>query len=346
MDSLTQIVLGAAVGEAVLGKKLGNRAVLWGAVAGTIPDLDVFVRLLVSDKMTATLMHRAFTHSFLFSFLMAPLFGYLMHKVFKKSKATFRDWTVLFFWGFLTHILLDVQTKYGTQLLWPFHNRLAISNVFVVDPLYTIPFLLFVITVMFYKRTNPKRARINRIGIYVSSTYLLLTLIFKVYAYQKFTKSLKEQQITYNRIETGPTPLNSILWHANIETEDSYYVGVYSLLDKDDKIKFKKFNKNKKLREKLKDYNNFKRMNRFSKDWYILTETEGVISYNNIRFGLLGFEKEDKKFVFNQQIEFIDNGIQFKTREMKSEDKKGSPWKFLKEMIKKVYIRAKGKKIN
>ena len=38
MDSLTQIVLGGAVGEAVLGKKVGNRAILWGAVAGTIPD--------------------------------------------------------------------------------------------------------------------------------------------------------------------------------------------------------------------------------------------------------------------------------------------------------------------
>lgn len=343
MDSLTQIILGAAVGEAVLGKKLGNRAIFWGAVAGTIPDLDVFVRGLVSDKMTATLMHRAFTHSFLFSFLMAPLFGYLMQKIFKRSKATFRDWTVLFFWGFLTHILLDVQTTYGTQLLWPFHNRLAISNVFVIDPLYTIPFLIFIITVMFYKRTNPKRAKINRIGLYVSSSYLLLTLIFKVYAYQKFIKNLKEQQITYSRIETGPTPLNAILWYANIETDESYYIGVYSLLDKDDKIKFKKFKKNKELREKLKEYNNFKRMNKFSKDWYLLTETQGTISYNNIRFGIFGFEEEDKEFVFNQQIEFTDNEIQFKTRQMKSENKKENPWKFLKEMIKKVYVRAKGK---
>ncbi|MGB0250280.1 MAG: metal-dependent hydrolase, partial [Flavobacteriales bacterium] len=41
MDSLSQIVLGAAVGEAVLGKKLGNRAMVWGAVAGTLPDMDV-----------------------------------------------------------------------------------------------------------------------------------------------------------------------------------------------------------------------------------------------------------------------------------------------------------------
>ena len=41
MDSLTQIVLGASVGEAALGRKVGNRAMVWGAIAGTIPDLDV-----------------------------------------------------------------------------------------------------------------------------------------------------------------------------------------------------------------------------------------------------------------------------------------------------------------
>ena len=41
MDSLSQIVLGASVGEYVLGRKLGNQAMLWGAIAGTLPDLDV-----------------------------------------------------------------------------------------------------------------------------------------------------------------------------------------------------------------------------------------------------------------------------------------------------------------
>jgi len=45
MDSLTQIVLGGAIGELVAGRKMGNRAVLWGAIAGTIPDLNVFFRV-------------------------------------------------------------------------------------------------------------------------------------------------------------------------------------------------------------------------------------------------------------------------------------------------------------
>ncbi len=41
MDSITQAVLGATVGEAVLGKKTGAKAAGLGAIIGTIPDLDV-----------------------------------------------------------------------------------------------------------------------------------------------------------------------------------------------------------------------------------------------------------------------------------------------------------------
>ena len=66
MDSLTQIVLGAACGEAVAGRKLGNRAMLWGAIGGTIPDLDVLAELFC-DRMTAMAFHRGFMHSMLFA---------------------------------------------------------------------------------------------------------------------------------------------------------------------------------------------------------------------------------------------------------------------------------------
>jgi len=62
MDSLTQIVLGAAVGEVVLGKKVGNKAMLWGAIAGTIPDLDVYQSLFF-DSLRANELHRGFSHS-------------------------------------------------------------------------------------------------------------------------------------------------------------------------------------------------------------------------------------------------------------------------------------------
>ncbi len=72
MDSLTQIVLGAACGEAVLGKKVGNRAIVWGAIGGTIPDLDVIVGQLFMNEMNALAFHRGFMHSLLFG-IMAPV---------------------------------------------------------------------------------------------------------------------------------------------------------------------------------------------------------------------------------------------------------------------------------
>lgn len=79
MDSLTQIVLGAAVGELVLGKKVGNKAILWGAIAGTIPDLDVLTRPFV-DGLRANELHRGVTHSILFSAVMAPLLGWWLKR--------------------------------------------------------------------------------------------------------------------------------------------------------------------------------------------------------------------------------------------------------------------------
>lgn len=85
MDSLTQLALGAAAGEAVLGKKIGNRAIMWGAIAGTIPDLDIFARLWM-DGLDATAAHRSLTHSLLFCCLAGPpVFAWLTHKLYDKG---------------------------------------------------------------------------------------------------------------------------------------------------------------------------------------------------------------------------------------------------------------------
>ncbi|HFA50319.1 MAG TPA: metal-dependent hydrolase [Bacteroidetes bacterium] len=82
MDSLTQLTLGAAVGEAVLGKKIGNRAMVWGAFGGLLPDFDVLARFF-TDPMTALAFHRGFMHSILFSIIMAFVLGYLVERLYE-----------------------------------------------------------------------------------------------------------------------------------------------------------------------------------------------------------------------------------------------------------------------
>jgi len=84
MDSLTQITLGAAVGEAVMGRKYGNRAMAWGAVAGTIPDLDVIANLFM-EEIPALAFHRAITHSIFFAILWPFVFGYVIHSVYRSG---------------------------------------------------------------------------------------------------------------------------------------------------------------------------------------------------------------------------------------------------------------------
>src|SRR5690554_7012106 len=108
MDSLTQIVLGAAVGEAVLGRKVGNRAMFYGAIAGTIPDLDVISSFFV-DTVRALEIHRGITHSIFFSIVFAPIFGWIVSKI--DAYKSFKGWSWLFFWGLFTHPILDAHTR-------------------------------------------------------------------------------------------------------------------------------------------------------------------------------------------------------------------------------------------
>lgn len=85
MDSITQATLGAAVGHAILGEKMGNKAILVGAVAGTIPDLDVLSRLFLEHQIYGLVYHRGITHSIAFTLIAAPIFGWLHHQFYHKK---------------------------------------------------------------------------------------------------------------------------------------------------------------------------------------------------------------------------------------------------------------------
>ncbi|SHG05259.1 inner membrane protein [Salegentibacter echinorum] len=303
MDSLTQIVLGAAVGEAVLGKKVGNKAMLYGAIAGTIPDLDTFASAF-TDTITATEIHRGFTHSIVFSVLFAPVFGWLISKIERKSIATWKNWSWLMFWGFFTHPLLDAHTTWGTQLFWPLETRLAYKNIFVIDPLYTLPFLIFLILAMRQKRGTKKRRKLNNLGLIVSSIYLLLiTPALKLYTFNKFTDALENQEINYRKIETKPSPLNAMLWTANVEVEDAYLIGNYSIFDTQP-IQFVSYPKNHQLLGDWKDKRNINRLIAIAEGWYTISKKDGNLYFNDLRFGTLSpVADTNADFAFSYKLE-------------------------------------------
>lgn len=330
MDSLTQIVLGAAVGEAVLGKKVGNRAMFYGAIAGTIPDLDVVSSFFV-DTVTALEIHRGFTHSILFSVLFAPIFGYLVAKI--DAYKSFKAWSMLFFWGFFTHPILDAHTTWGTQLFWPLDIRLAFKTIFVIDPLYTLPFLVFLLMAMFRKKDDPKRQKYNRLGLTVSTSYLALTFLLKGLSFYQFTDALEKQNISYQEVETKPAPMNTILWSANVKREKEFLIGSYSFFDQSE-IKFSHYPKNHELINHLMDNEKMQRMIHISKGWFTITQKEDELYFNDLRFGLLSTEENASNFVFQYRVvENNDGNIHFVETEKNVRDGKkllGELWQRLK----------------
>lgn len=73
MDSVSQAALGAAVAVAVMQRRTAVwKAAAWGAVAGTLPDLDVWVDY--GDPILNMVLHRAETHAlFWLTLFSAPL---------------------------------------------------------------------------------------------------------------------------------------------------------------------------------------------------------------------------------------------------------------------------------
>ena len=308
MDSITQIVLGAACGEAVLGKKIGNRALLFGAIGGTIPDLDVFIgKLLFNNEIDAMAFHRGFMHSFLFAILAAVGFGMLVFWIYNRGKrfgmTTQKEWMWLFFASIFTHPILDSFTAYGTQLFAPFSNyRVAFNNISVADPTYTLPFLIALIVVMCFNRTSTKRRLFLQIGLGVSSLYMLLTLANKHHVNGVYKQSLADQKIEYLRFQTQPTILNNILWYGTAETAEAYYVGFYSIFDTEATVsKWHKLPKNHELIGGMpKD---LETLAWFSSGYYNLNETADpdTFLFKDLRYPLMD-ESDPNSSIFKFTI--------------------------------------------
>ena len=311
MDSLTQIVLGASVAEATLGKKIGNKAIVLGAIAGTIPDLDIVTRFFVDD-LTASVMHRGFSHSLIFPFVAAPILAWILKKIYYNySDVSFNDWFKMFFLAIITHPLLDAQTTWGTQLFWPFEWRVAVENIFIIDPIYTLPFLTFLILTAFQDRLSKKRRLFNSLGLIISSAYLLVTLSFKGVAHYNIAKGLEENNIEYKGINTRATYFNSILWSSQIELEDSYIFTYYSLFDKSKPIFTKKFPKNHNMLQPFIDEKKIQQLIILSNGHYLMTNENDELIFWNLKLGLKGFDENASPYIWSYVIKNNNGEIFF-----------------------------------
>ena len=300
MDSLTQLALGAAVGEATLGRKVGNRAILWGAVAGTIPDLDVFIPL--GDAVRDFTYHRSASHSLFVLAALTPVLVWLILKLHPQTRPHRSGWFALVYLVFATHVLLDSFTVYGTQIFWPFITTpMTWSTIFIIDPAYTLPLVVGVLAALAFTRETPRGHRWNALGLVLSTGYLAWGLGAKLYVENIARTSLDDQGIAYTRLLTTPAPFNTVLWRVLAMTEDGYYEGYYSLFDDEPHLDVARYASDPSLLEGIEDHWPVQRLQWFTKGFYSVSQRGSDVVITDLRMGV------EPDYVFRFKVGEISN---------------------------------------
>ncbi len=338
MDSVTQIVLGAAVGEAVLGAKAGRKAAMWGAILGFAPDLDVVVGFLV-DPVTQLAVHRSASHSFIIALVAAPIIGSLLKKLYKKGAGTRGNWILMTFLVLVTHIGIDLCTVYGTQIFWPISDYpFSFDNIFIIDPFYTLPLALGILIALLVKRSSRFRLGANLTGLLISSFYLTWSASAKLVAQGSFRQGMASKGYQVEKVMSAPTPLNTFLWMGMGLHQDSLRVGLYSVLDQKAPALYYSVGRNSQLLAGHENDPAILRLHWFSKGWYVVEEDSLGLMYSDYRFGRSDSWLTDTGHpVFNFRL-IADTSGSFVSFKQTIE-----PFEDPLETLKQVYDRAKGK---
>ncbi len=285
MDSLTQIVLGAAVGEATLGRRVGRKAALWGAVCGTIPDLDVLIPM--ADPVASFTYHRSFSHSLFVLAALTPLMVWLIRRMHPQHADQRARWYLLVYATFATHVLLDSFTIYGTQIFWPFVTTpMTWGSVFIIDPLFTLPLVAGLVVARLWRHRPRVRSWANAAGLLMCCTYLSWSVAAKLVVHDRAVTSLRDQGIAAERVVALAAPFNTVLWRVVAVAPDSYYIGWHSLLDSDPVVDFQRHPNDTALLSDLRDHWPVQRLDWFTKGFYRVRNENGDVVMTDLRMGV------------------------------------------------------------
>lgn len=280
MDSITQAALGATLAGAVAGKALGRSALLTGALLGTLPDLDVVI-----DYGTAVAnftQHRGFSHSLL---ILAPLSLLIAWGLWRwKPVISYRRWLALVALILITHPLLDAFTTYGTQLFWPFGAPVAITSIFIIDPLYTLPLLAGCLAFL----VRPPARTALGLALGLSTLYLGWTLVAQQIITDRVQPALARAGLEQPAVMVQPMPFNTLLWRATAITEDTRVEIVTGFLDQTPELTLEYFPRNPTLRARVADLPEARRLEWFTRGFLHYEQAGQQITATDIRLGIPG----------------------------------------------------------
>ena len=283
MDSLTQLALGSAVSIAALGRRTAVwKAALWGAAAGTLPDLDTFIDQ--GDAIANMVLHRAESHALFYLTLLSLPLGWLAARVHGQSHQWRRWWLALWL-ALITHPLLDWMTVYGTQLLRPFDDTpLGVGSIFIIDPVYTVPLLAGVLLALLLR--GGRGLRWNGVALAFTTLYLGWSFAAQQYVAQVARQALAQRGVQAERVLVTPTPFNTVLWRVVAVTPTQYLEGFYALADGDQPMQWTEHPRGADLIARYGQHPQVQRIAHFSRGfWRLQQDARGHIFVTDLRMG-------------------------------------------------------------
>lgn len=287
MDSLTQIVLGAAVAGAIAPARHRRAALLAGAGLGTLPDLDALALMLMRvDPVQNMTWHRSLSHSLL---VLAPL-AVAIWAFFRSRGGRVTEAPKPWFWAILlalvTHPLLDAFTVYGTQLLWPLPTPPVMwSSLFIIDPLYTLPLLVAGI-VAWVKNWRPGAQTALVAGLAISTAYIGWSLVAKLMVERAAEQALVERGLQDAPRFSVPMPFTTLLWRVVVMTPEGYLEGERSVVADSGVMRFREYRSDIRALEEVGDYPAVRRLLWFNHAFMKAEEHEGRLLLSDLRMGM------------------------------------------------------------
>ena len=281
MDSVTQAVLGAAIGGAIAPAGQRRKALLAGAALGTLPDLDVLSDY--GDAVENFTYHRGFSHSL----FVLPPFALLLWLALRRWWAPVRDaplrWLAIIGLALVTHPLLDAHTAYGTQLLWPLESPPVMwATLFIIDPLFTLPMLVAVIITAAWPA---RRGSVARAALLLSTLYLGWSWMAQTIVARHTGDALAERGLSGAPVFITPTPFNTLLWRIVVLTEDGYLEGFDSLLVDNGPIDFAAYTSDRQLLLEADTVRAVSRLRWFSRDFVKAGIVDDRLLITDLRMG-------------------------------------------------------------
>jgi inner membrane protein len=206
MDAVTHVAAGVAIARVI--PTPSRKWAVWAGVAlALLPDIDFLLVFL--DRLTFIQHHRGFTHSLMALPLLALLVAGLGRCL--GGPRWFRPLFLLSLAVLASHLLLDVATSYGTQILSPFSRRkFTLDWLFIIDPCLTLILLAGALAFLF---ASARGRRLAAVSLGLAGAYILLCGLYHHQALALARQAFMGKGPGDMRVAALPQPFSPRRWH-------------------------------------------------------------------------------------------------------------------------------------